>query len=62
MVLTQPAHTVSKKGGDCRIQFIFKSTKQPMLIVITIWFHKLRILSIPVVPSIRVLPLIQEST
>jgi hypothetical protein len=42
MVLTQPTHTDSKKGGDCCIQFIFKLTEQPMLIIITIWFYKLR--------------------
>ena len=42
MVLTQPAHTISKKGGDCRIQFIVKLTEQPMLIITIIWFYKLR--------------------
>jgi hypothetical protein len=42
MISTQPTHTALKKGGDCRIQFIVKLTEQPMLIIIIIWFYKLR--------------------
>ena len=43
MVLTQPAHTVPKKGGGYRTQFIFRLTKQFTLpITSIIWFYKTR--------------------
>lgn len=37
MTSTQPTYVISKKGGDCRIQF--KLTKQ---LVLVIWIYKLR--------------------
>lgn len=37
MVSTQPAHVISKKGGDYRIQF--KLIKQLTLVI---WIYKLR--------------------
>ena len=43
MILTESAHTISKKGGGCRIQLIFELTKQPTLADISIiWFYKMR--------------------
>jgi hypothetical protein len=42
MTSTQPTHTVSKRGGDCRIQFIFKLVEQFTLTTNISWFYKMR--------------------
>ena len=43
MISTQSTHTISKKGGDCRIQLTFELTKQSTLTNISIiWFYKMR--------------------